>query len=107
MIETITSKKYKIKQIFEGRWEEYRNIHSDIPKYILANVSKMLNCRDPKKLGYHKYCCPTHPNKCTVVPHTCKSRICSSCGVNSTNHYNTSLYWKIYKKTRNSSNQNN
>ena len=87
MIENITSTKYTIKQIFEDHWLEYLNIHSNIPKYILTNIDKMLNCRNPQKLGYHKYCCPNHINECTVVPHSCKSRICSSCGVNATNHW--------------------
>lgn len=42
-------------------------------------VQKMMACRDPKKLGYHKYQCPDHPEEIVVVPHTCKTRICTSC----------------------------
>ena len=44
---------------------------------IVWNVAKMLLCRNG--LGYHEYSCP----KCGStkrIPHTCKSRFCSSCG---------------------------
>ena len=44
---------------------------------IIWNVAKMLLCRN--HLGFHEYSCP----KCGSikrVPHTCKSRFCSSCG---------------------------
>lgn len=40
----------------------------------------MLSCRDPEKLGYHKYACPEHPEQYIVIPHSCKSRFCNSCG---------------------------
>jgi hypothetical protein len=44
---------------------------------IIWNVAKMLLCRNG--WGYYEYKCP----QCSFskhVPHTCKSRFCSSCG---------------------------
>lgn len=87
MVDTITSKKYSIKQIFEEHWDEFLNIHSKTPKYILAEAKKMLNCRNPQKLGYHKYICPDHPNEYTIVPHSCKGRLCSVCGTHQTDRW--------------------
>ena len=40
----------------------------------------MLSCRDPDSLGYHKYACPEHPDQHIIVPHSCKTRFCNSCG---------------------------
>ena len=42
-------------------------------------VQKMIACRNPKLLGYHKYVCSEHPEEYCVVPYTCKVKICSSC----------------------------
>ena len=44
---------------------------------ILWNVSKMLICRTG--WGHKTYCCPDC-GTVRNVPHTCKSRFCSSCG---------------------------
>lgn len=74
------SGKYTIKQIFQDNWEEYLTKHPDVPDYVRENVTKMLNCRNPEKIGYTKYACPSHPHRFTVVPHSCKSRFCNSCG---------------------------
>lgn len=38
-----------------------------------------MQCREPNKIGYHKFQCPIHPNKIRVVPHSCKTNICTSC----------------------------
>lgn len=38
-----------------------------------------MKCRDPKGLGYHKYQCPNDPEITCTAPHTCKTRICTSC----------------------------
>jgi hypothetical protein len=40
----------------------------------------MLNCRNPNKLGYHKFSCPEHPEQYKIIPHSCKSRFCNICG---------------------------
>lgn len=49
-----------------------------IREAVLFNVKKILKCRTGQ-LGFHAYKCP----KCgevKLVPHSCKSRFCSSCG---------------------------
>ena len=40
----------------------------------------MLSCRDADKLVYHKYSCPKHPEKYIIVPRSCKTPFCNSCG---------------------------
>ena len=70
-----------IKEIFKDNWPNYLAAHQDsIPNYVSATIEKMLSCRDPEKLGYHKYACPEHPEQYVVIPHSCKSRFCNSCG---------------------------
>lgn len=79
-METITGK-YTIKQIFKDHWHDFLKKHRDsIPEYAIWNVEKMFACRDSEKLGYHKYICTSHPKEITIVPHSCKSRFCNSCG---------------------------
>lgn len=83
------SGRYTIKQIFEedDHWERFRSEHPDLRPNIINEVGKALACKDPLKSGYHRYACPRHPEQTVIVPHTCKSRICSSCGTVRTNHW--------------------
>ena len=70
-----------IKEIFKAHWPNYLATHQDsIPDYVSATIEKMLSCRDSEKLGYHKYACPEYPDQYVVIPHSCKSRFCNSCG---------------------------
>lgn len=86
-MEFITGK-ITIKQIFADHWETTLAKHkADIPDYQIDSVNKMLSCRDPQKLGYAKYACPDHPESFKVVPHSCKSKFCTSCGVLQTNKW--------------------
>ena len=61
-----------------NNWEEYQKKYKtrDVEK---EEVEKMLCCMNPEKMGYSTYMCEecgeTH-----IIPHSCKSRICSSCG---------------------------
>lgn len=80
-MEYILSRRFSIKQIFQEHWDSFLSKHKDsIPDYVVSAVNKMLSCRDPNKLGYHKYSCPAHPEEFIVVPHSCKGRFCNSCG---------------------------
>jgi len=81
-MEIITStNKFSIKQIFQDNWQKYLAVHQDLtPDYVITTVEKMLSCRNPHQLGYHKYACPEHPEQYIVVPHSCKSRFCNCCG---------------------------
>lgn len=70
-----------IKEIFKDNWPNYlATQQASILDYVSATIEKMLSCRDPEKLAYHKYACPEHPEQYIVVPHSCKSRFCNSCG---------------------------
>lgn len=71
---------YTIKQIFQDWWDVYLKAHPNLPQHVLENVNKMLACRNPAKLGYVKRTCPDHPDKSVIIPHSCKSRFCNSCG---------------------------
>ena len=84
----ILSGKITIREIFKDHWESILAKHkSQLPEYVVDTVNKMLACRDPQKLGYAKYSCPDHPEQVTVVPHSCKSRFCNTCGVLQTNKW--------------------
>lgn len=84
MFEVLSERPYTLKQILEEHWEgfETRCAHENIPlrPSILENVRKVRNCRNPDALGYHTYQCPTGCSDPVIVPHSCKSRFCSSCG---------------------------
>lgn len=79
MLEYVTGN-YTIKQIFEDHWENFRTNHPNLRPNIINEVDKVLACKDPVQSGYHRYACPDHPGESVVIPHTCKSRFCSSCG---------------------------
>jgi len=71
-----------VKQILEFAWERYEK--SAYGKTIRESereaVSKVLGCGDPKN-GYAEYwCLDCNGAERKVVPFTCKSRFCPSCG---------------------------
>lgn len=74
------SGKYTIKQIFQDNWDKYLENHPDTADYIVETIEKILACRDPEKLGYTTMACPFHSDQYVVIPHSCKSRFCNSCG---------------------------
>lgn len=72
---------YTIKQILKEHWEDFVFKNTNlIPDYVISTVKKMLSCRDPDKLGYHKYACKEHPEQFIIIPNTCKCSFCNSCG---------------------------
>jgi hypothetical protein len=50
----------------------------EIREAVYENVEKIKKCRTPQ-LGYHLYLCPDCLSV-RLIPHSCKSRFCSSCG---------------------------
>ncbi len=81
MLQNLRTYRFTIKEIFKEHWEVYLSRHKDtLPHYVIRTVEKMLSCRDPDSLGYHKYACPEHPDQHITVPHSCKTRFCNSCG---------------------------
>ena len=80
MVETLTGP-YTLKRILQDHWPFFLVKYGDrLRPAITEEVDKVLTCRDPHKSGYHLYRCPAHPEIEKVVPHSCKSRFCSSCG---------------------------
>lgn len=68
-----------LKQIFQENWPQFVTEHPDIRHSIHKNVNKMLLC-GTEKAGFHLYQCLECKEE-KKVPHTCKSRFCSKCGV--------------------------
>jgi len=69
MIEHVRSYRFTIKQIFKEHWENYLSSHKDsLRQDVIWIMEKMLSCRNPERLGYHKYACPEHPDQYIIVP---------------------------------------
>jgi len=66
-------------------WKFFLKHHKLIRLNIIINVLKLLVCRT-SFLGYHYNVCP-NCKKGIKVPHTCKSRFCSSCGKKATDNW--------------------
>ena len=77
-----------LKAIFldNGNWWRFFIHYPSLLRFaILFNVIKMLACKTDL-LGYHTYTCPQCRHSIRV-PHTCKSRFCSSCGKKATDQW--------------------
>lgn len=77
----IFNSKFKIKDIFKEYWDSFLEHlpNLKIRDVVHNEVEKILLCKS-FKLGYTLYECP-NCNETIFIPHTCKSRFCSSCGV--------------------------
>lgn len=77
------TKNYQTKELFEEYWDDFSNYaeekHYEIRPVVSKEIDKMLKCKTPE-LGYSVYKCPKCGNE-AIVHNTCKSRICSSCGL--------------------------
>lgn len=79
----------KLKEIFENEWDSFvRNSDSEEIKRpaVIKNVWKMLHCKT-LWLGLQVFQCQEHKKVVRLVPNTCKSRFCPSCG------YKANLIW--------------
>ena len=89
--------KYHIKDIFEDHWNKFLKSYPNITirETVFENINKMLKCKT-LDLGFDVFKCP-NCGKEKICFHTCKSRLCSSCG----NKYNaerqTSIFSKLFK----------
>lgn len=85
---------FTIKQIFSDWWNKFLETYPNfkIRDVVFKNVDKILKCKT-WDLGYSLYKCP-NCNEEKIVPHTCKSRMCSSCG----NKYNEQRSLSIFSK---------
>ena len=88
---------FTIKQIFKDNWNKFLsdNPNIKIRDVVYYNVNRMLKCKTTD-LGFSLFVCE-HCGKEKIVPHTCKSRMCSSFG----NKYNklreNSIFSKLIK----------
>ena len=68
-----------LQAIFSMYWRGYLAWFKGVIRpAVHENVQKILMCRTPQ-LGFHAFKCPTCRN-IKLMPHSCKSRFCSSCG---------------------------
>ena len=73
----------RFRQIFIDHWHRWLDLHEeDIPAdqraYVRKTIQKMLGCRNPQS-GYARYVC-TGCGEERIVPFSCKTRFCPSCG---------------------------
>lgn len=86
--------RFTIKEIFEDWWNQFysKSQNIKIRDVVIKNVDKMLKCKT-KNGGFSLYKCPDC-GKEKLLYHTCKSRVCSSCG----NKYNKQRENSIFSK---------
>ena len=85
---------FHIKDIFNDHWDNYKSKFANRKRRPIIDkvIDNFLLCKS-FKLGYSLYECPIcHEEK--IVPHTCKTRFCSSCG----NKYNEDRAISIHSK---------
>lgn len=89
--------KYHIKDIFKDYWNKFLNSYPNINirETVFENISKMLKCKT-LDLGFDVFKCP-NCGKEKFCFHTCKSRLCSSCGNKYNTERQTSIFSKLFK----------
>lgn len=62
-----------------NNWLRFYSNHKHlIRESVVENINKLFLCRT-QEAGFHRYQC-LHCGEIVTLPHSCKSRICSSCG---------------------------
>lgn len=75
-----------LQYIFSQYWLFYVKWYTGkIREAVIENVSKILMCRT-SALGFHVFQCK-ECKEVRIIPHSCKSRFCSSCGKVSTDKW--------------------
>jgi hypothetical protein len=70
---------FKLILNLNDNWEEYKkNDKYKVRDVEIKEVEKMLGCMDIEK-GYNSYICQSC-GEIIYIPHSCKSRICTTCG---------------------------
>jgi hypothetical protein len=97
--ENISNRKVKfhIKDIFKDHWNNFLNKYPNfnIRQTVFDNIKRMLKCKT-LDLGFDVFKCP-NCGKEKFYFHTCKSRLCSSCGNKYNNQRQTSIFSKLFK----------
>lgn len=88
---------FHIKDIFKDHWNNFLNEYPNfnIRETIFYNIKRLLKCKT-SALGFDVFKC----KKCgkeKILFHTCKSRMCSSCGNKYNNERSTSIFSKLFK----------
>ena len=79
MLRSISNIRYHIAVILSNHWEHFVSQYKGwIRPVVFENVRKVLSCRTPV-LGCHIYRCTSCGHE-VLVPHSCKSRFCPTCG---------------------------
>ena len=88
---------FTIKQIFKEHWNNFllNNPGIKIRDVVYSNVNKMLKCKTID-LGFSLFVCEHCGNE-KIVLHTCKSRMCSSCGNKYNKQRESSIFSKLIK----------
>ena len=88
---------FTIKEIFKDWWNKFLETYPklNIRDVVFSNVEIMLKCKT-WNLGYDVYKCP-NCGKEKIVPHTCKSRLCSSCGNIYNKQRESSIFSKLFR----------
>ena len=89
--------KYHIKDIFKDHWNKFLKSYPNINirETVFDNINKMLKCKT-LDLGFDVFKCP-NCGKEKFCFHTCKSRLCSSCGNKYNTERQTSIFSKLFK----------
>ena len=89
--------RFHIKDIFLDHWNDFLNKFPtlNIREIVFYNIKRMIKCKT-LDLGFDVFKCP-NCNKEKFCFHTCKSRICSSCGNKYNNERQTSIFSKLFK----------
>ena len=76
-------------------WETYlkKCIH-EVREVEKREVEKMLSCMDPEKCYSEYMCC--NCGKTKIVPHSCKSRICTVCGKKHADEWSEKINKEMY-----------
>ena len=88
---------FHIKDIFLNHWNNFLNAYPriEIRDTVFANVKRMLKCKTVS-LGFNVFKCP-NCGKEKISMHTCKSRLCSSCGNKYNSERQVSIFSKLFK----------
>lgn len=79
MLRIGTQIRYRLSVILATHWADFVAQHDKwIRPVVFATIAKILACRTPA-LGCHTYRCRLC-GKTKIVPHSCKSRFCPTCG---------------------------
>lgn len=91
------NKYWHLKDIFSKYWDDFvlyfNHKNYTIRDVVFRDVKRMINCQS-LNLGFSLYKCPTCGNE-KIVPHTCKSRFCNSCGIKYSKQRATAIESKL------------